>query len=475
MSRISDSAGIRPAPAGLDCPAGRPGRPAPGPPGAARTVAPAAHRSGFTLIELLVVILVISILASLLLVAVSGITTSAQRRKTAKIEDTIRTALAEAIANLGSPPSPAEHPLAGSLPLNPGDIGGRFPFYHVSGPAAGTLQPTTGLALTGVPAAMLGASDIPQLMLPDDLYDGHGAVPFLYGLRRDHIGIMGAVQRRVTQYMALPMAPAAASQAGSIGSTLPVLQGPFTATAANPYASSLVPTIDDLQHTPPGGNVPDYGKPDANQAALTYVFRNSDAMSELSGSKALYSAGPTYPITTGGAAAPSTVAPTTTFLYPINAATVPTLGGAADPDSLALVYTDCDPEHLASGSRSQWQPGYIRVTPAGSGFTISTSGSTWVRYRLPGLAVYDAWGDELLYSLTPDGGIRLMSAGADGVMCVEPGADAVIDSPHPTLRDPVPSASQLATQPVSPTAQLPLQLSGDDRDGWADNVMQGPP
>ena len=50
------------------------------------------------------------------------------------------------------------------------------------------------------------------------------------------------------------------------------------------------------------------------------------------------------------------------------------------------------------------------------------------RYRLPGLAVYDAWGNELLTVAGANDAFRVISAGPDGVLAVAPGIDGTLDT-----------------------------------------------
>ena len=94
-----------------------------------------------------------------------------------------------------------------------------------------------------------------------------------------------------------------------------------------------------------------------------------------------------------------------------------------------------------------WKPGYLSIM----GTTImSGAGSKWVRYRLPGLALYDAWEREILCAVTHNGDLRLWSPGADGVYAFEPGRNHKLDS----------------TNPIAARV-------GDDEDGTHDNIFEG--
>ena len=84
---------------------------------------------------------------------------------------------------------------------------------------------------------------------------------------------------------------------------------------------------------------------------------------------------------------------------------------------------------------------------------MAKTSSTWVRYRLPGLAVYDAWDNELFVTIGANDKYRVLSAGADGVLAVNPDKNNVIDTTTLTL-----------------DASGNLKLATDDTDGAKDNV-----
>jgi hypothetical protein len=113
-----------------------------------------------------------------------------------------------------------------------------------------------------------------------------------------------------------------------------------------------------------------------------------------------------------------------------------------------------DPAHLIKGGlvwskdlkgERSWRPGFVKDSPIGNGK------ADWMPYRLRGAAIYDDWGREILVSPANNGGIRLMSAGADGVYVIDPGPNKVLDTDPDTAR-----------------------VSGDDREGVLDNVRVGP-
>lgn len=98
---------------------------------------------------------------------------------------------------------------------------------------------------------------------------------------------------------------------------------------------------------------------------------------------------------------------------------------------------------LAVGAaRDRWAPGCYRV------------GGVWRTYRLRGTSLTDAWGRELLCTVERNGSLRMQSAGRDGVFVVHPGSDGTF---------------------ADGTAVDGAQLAGDDRDGTADNLVDGGP
>ncbi len=100
--------------------------------------------------------------------------------------------------------------------------------------------------------------------------------------------------------------------------------------------------------------------------------------------------------------------------------------------------------------------GRVWIPPEAAGASSAWKGSTFTNpdtssrsgYRLRGIAIYDAWGREILYSLTGNGVICLTSSGPDGFFRVNPGHNATIE-----------------------TAADATTFSGDDLDAGHDNVQ----
>lgn len=81
----------------------------------------------------------------------------------------------------------------------------------------------------------------------------------------------------------------------------------------------------------------------------------------------------------------------------------------------------------------------------------------WKTYSLPGLAIYDAWGSEIIITYGHrSGAFGFVSAGADGVLFLHPGDDGTYTT---TVR--------AGDRPGD------IALDGDDERGDADNIVAG--
>lgn len=157
----------------------------------------------------------------------------------------------------------------------------------------------------------------------------------------------------------------------------------------------------------------DAGTPADNKKLLSYVFFNSNAMAELAKLKAVRD-----------------TASDTRY-------TQNWLAGAVKSD----VATTADGD-------TEWKPGLIQD---------KTRSDTWKAYKPLGLNIYDAWDNELLYSISATGRARIASAGKDGAFIFAPHDDK-------TLQTDLNSGIDL-TQPLGP------QAKAGDRDGTRDNVL----
>jgi prepilin-type N-terminal cleavage/methylation domain-containing protein len=394
-----------------------------------------SRQAAFSLIELLVVVGLIAILASMVIVGAGALGIGSKRAKTTTILATVRKAIELTIANRGGGISPVDHPLAGSrrpVPvLNSADnqfVRGKHNL--ASDPSAGVNVDQISEALAGLQYAQADNSGKSQVMLPTDVFANKG-LPLLYGLRRERIGVIGAQQKAVSKYRLLPKPYPPTTDglpAQANGSNVTVLgKPPSQCPNGLPYndtnyPNTLIPSDNqdsDLY----------FGLEGANKVAIDYVLGSSGAGSELTALKALYQA-PEYPA--------DLTDKRNIFKYPLKAVPV---GGA----NLARVYTDAaDDSKGAQG----WRPGYVMDgTQSGS--------PCWKHYKLAGLALYDAWGVEILYSISTSGSPRLLSAGADGVFRYNPGPN-----------------HQLQTNISGAADPENASLGGDDQDGNGDNVKQ---
>lgn len=369
---------------------------------------------GYTVLELLVVVTIIIALMALLIGVFPR--TSPERRRTELISTTVQNGITLAQAQSGSAFSPVEHPLAGS---QAGAGGERFAFVRSDPRWAGTVA-TSGMALKGVPDPGWLTTDTDRLLLASDRY-GDRRVPLLFGAKRSDIGILQSLRKVVTRYRQLPM-PARGG-----GKVL----DPATGTPASAYTdavfpNSLVPAqslVDD----------PTFGRLADTKPALDHLFGASGIAAQLASLKALYNADPTLPSETNA------------FRIPVEERAI---GGIRE----GLVYTDADAGAVTPRAEDRWKPGRIPVTGSGTRRLDDATGAAWVRYRLAGLAVYDAWGVELLIVADGNGGYRVISAGPDGVLAVAPGRNHQLDTT------------------LGGDMRERVTLADDDQDGAKDNL-----
>lgn len=108
-----------------------------------------------------------------------------------------------------------------------------------------------------------------------------------------------------------------------------------------------------------------------------------------------------------------------------------------------------------NANASTWKPGFLN------------SGG-WKTVSLYGTSVVDAYGNEIFVSRAGDGRIRVLSAGADGCLRVNPGANAVINT---TI---TPASCRLIYYgDTAGAGDRGDGLGGDDLDGTRDNLASG--
>ncbi|MBA2480971.1 MAG: type II secretion system protein [Planctomycetes bacterium] len=287
------------------------------------------------------------------------------------------------VAADGSQIAPVEHPLAGTALPAPG-----FP-RPIFLRADGTPVNLTAEAIIVTDMTWVDVTFRPRVMLPNDRFRGvvtAGDLPLLYGMPRGRIGILGAADENITTYRRLPSLKVGYDKSPG------VLKDPTSANYPDD-AFLIKPTIsppDKLE--------------DRSTKAVDYLLSFHRAGILQKGG-----------IFTSGA------------------------------DGITLfnnrVWTAQPSANPTPGVKKKdyetfpnWQPGRV------------LDGS-WIRYRLRGSAIYDAWGNEILCSMGANDAIRLESAGNDGVFRWFPGQDGVYQ-----------------TNPTD------LAASGDDLNGELDNV-----
>ncbi len=399
-------------------------------------------RRGFTMIELLMVISIIAVLSSMIVMVAMGLGGDAKKKKTGVIIATIRKGIELTIAGRGGSVSPTEHPFAGSRET-------RFPFVRATGTQYGSANvATTGLAFTGVDLSQIagGAAGVDHLLADDDVFNDP-RVPMLFGAKREVMCILGATQKLVTKYLQLPKpGPSSQTAANFYGKSVPVVTDNM-GSASGPFTDTNIPNATNPTDAQDSDGT--FGLAYDNKRALDYIFGASGAGAELSSLKALASAPDMdpatpdekrfkYPIVGPGGSGTDTFTPPNLTRF-IEGTTNP------DPSTAARVYTNAATDSSPQISDT-WKPGFIKHGTGG--------GPVYKEYRLPGLGVYDAWGHEILYSISHKGGVRLISAGADGVLKFNPGSNHTLETTLDT------------TKPLTTTP------TGDDTDGAKDNVAQ---
>jgi prepilin-type N-terminal cleavage/methylation domain-containing protein len=384
-------------------------------------------RLAFTMLELLVVIAIMTILAAMILVGAKAILGNAERKKTETIIQTVKVGIELAIANKGSAISPTEHPFAGSRAP-------RFPFTRTRKSFSGPVS-TTGTALRGVPTPEYLGADQTKLLMTDDRYADRRVV-LLYGARREDIGVLQALRKVVTSYRLLPMPPKSTPPP-------PRVIDPTTGSPASSYSNTnfpdtMIPSISTPPKPTDQENDPNFGKLADSKPALDYLFGNSSAQSELASLKAIFNADPTLPEDKND------------FRTPIEKRGP--IGGVDEP----LVYTNSDTGKGSQFSKAEphWKPGYIPVSTGATKTLEPPTSNNWVRYRLAGLAVYDAWGNELMTVTGANNSYRVISAGQDGALAVDPDKNYTIET-------------DITVDTVTST----LLFDSKDKDGAKDNLQ----
>jgi hypothetical protein len=247
-------------------------------------------------------------------------------------------------------------------------------------------------AITGVEEWYL-SNDQDRVLMADDWFADRGT-PHLYGMHRGELGVIGDPQQAVTRYRRLQRPPSAS----------PILPGP--------YDAAMYGDRDHLVE--PDGHHEDGHK------TFDYLFGNSNVQSEL--------------LAMGALAAPLNDDPEHRLRQPAektgldNAGRVWSSAGAEPRDGIA-----------------SWRAGLIR--DGVMQFGPDEGKPDWKPYHLRGLAVNDAWGHEVLYSITATGAVVLQSGGQDGSYRFSPGLDRYL---------------QTSADAVDP--------AGDDQDCASDNL-----
>lgn len=428
-------------------------------------------RAAFTLIELLVVITVVLVLMGLILKAAQLANESAQRSKTQAIVGAVSNGLAAALGEGMSLPLTV-HPLASTkaaitsfdgvpnfdrgsidpIRLDPSRITLREPALgalapYSSGAGANEAfwssdQWSTFNGVTSAPSSTGTSLNLPILgsesfqfasasgaygqlgarMLPNDVMSNYNA-PTVYGCKRELMTVLGTPHPDLVAHITCP----SVDRNGMRSQSQTRIVQLFTSITATTYPSLVVD---------PAGGLP----------VTTAVSSLAKEHTELALKRVLAS--------------------TWDQLHKMGALYQP-----PDDDNLlwdSRLWWDKSKGRLPANS-----PGVVyanpmdRATasliPAGSG-----GGVGWWPYRMRGMAVYDAWGRELLISQTSDQRVRIVSAGKDGYMRLSPGKDMAWNTTAFNRR-----MLSWATTWQESSRSSNRGLSGDDQDGTRDNVSIG--
>lgn len=413
---------------------------------------PTCRRRGFTLIELLVVMAIIAVIAGMILAAYRPLVESQKRSRTVQILSMAANALRAGGLEQGGLPDPAEHPFAGSKQP-------RMAFRGRRGGSWGDLA-TAGEALLGVDESRVEAAAADRLLLPDDLCNEPG-LPAFFGVQRGMMGILGAPQANLSRALNLskysgtgtiPSSDLAGAAKGYLpyDATVNAIEGPgdggvpgtsalVTADAAYPAFTAGNPRFPRDRFLQAGtvlsnrrlftrGGWPrnEYwqvlGTPYDNLPLFNRLLQSGvmDELRSLGGLRepvlpdhgltmaawdaAAYAdhlyraggiiAGPSVPPGWDSRIAHTKLKSTDSMAY----------GEVAARADSFRVWSD-------DAGKPAWEPGRIN------------DGGTWKTYRIRGLALYDAWGTEILYQRTGAGTFVLISAGRDRCFAIRPRDD----------------------------------------------------
>lgn len=398
--------------------------------------------AAFTIIEMLMVVIIVLLLGSLLLV---GANILSEQRKPIMTKNSIRTILSvlgASGAQSGSISGTVEHPLAGSADTASAGGSGRPRFNRKLG---GALVSVTGEALDVANDAWIPGAQS-RAIKADDCYDGivsSGDLPFLFGLERKMCRILGGTVG-----------------IGKPASSYPGITAFRLLNQPRPGATTLPggPNFDNSSFPNPFHLISPIGEDGTSFNSLESVqLRSLESTLGTGGMDELARLGCIKTTTGTTIWSPSTLYNSGVMVS--NAGRyyrciVGGTSGTGGPASTADDITDGAVHWSYEGALILQRRAYVgraesQLMPSWSAGCYQRSADLqWQVYRLRGTVVVDAWGREML--CWNQDGLRLASAGKDGVFLCNPGPNRAINS-------------------AASTAQA--TRGGDDLDGTVDNIV----
>lgn len=363
----------------------------------------------FTLLELLATITIILLLSGLSLAAANLVSASTKRTKTSLILSHVLIGIEKSAINTQINLSGITHPLAASAEPRP-------PFIRADTSITALRTTSDGweaLSVQNINWVNEDARD--RVLLDSDIY-ADPDVPLLYGIERAKCSILGASSRWVTSYRNLP-SPIAGTPYAEGAISNPTLRTPYDntiypdkwflirpATTVWKGATTESFTLTQFEIVRDASELPFPG--------LTAIVDSewSDAWGKSAQS-----------------------AFQTALSSEID--NLASLGAIKNSTSTQLpLLTKSESTIHGNRIRRDTSAPFSRTFKPG---TLRTNDGNWIRYRINGPCLYDAYGQEIIVYRLPNGSLQAESAGPDGVLRWLPPQSGYPPTFKPNATDPV--------------------------------------